>query len=52
MGIETGRDIFETREAANQQTGADQKHDRKRELGNHEEAAEIVAASPYGACAG
>ena len=52
MRIETGRDVFKTREAANQQAGADEQHHREREFGDDEEAAKIIAASPYGACAG
>ena len=43
-GIEAGIDAMQRPQAANQQAGADQQHQRERDFGNHQHTARAVAA--------
>ncbi len=51
-GIEAGRHVLEAGEAADEQAGADEQDHRERQFGDHEQAADVVAASPDRARAG
>ena len=47
--IESRRDVLQMREAADQQTRADEEHDRQREFRDDEQPAQVLAAAPDGA---
>jgi len=43
IGGEPRRHALQSREAANQKSSSDQQHQRKRQFGNHQQAAQTVA---------
>src|SRR4051812_35063874 len=42
VGIEPGRDVLKTDEAADEKSRPDQQHEREGQLGNHQQAAQAV----------